>query len=725
MKLFQDRPIKTKLIAIAMLVSACALVTASASFLTYDWISARRGAIARVGTLAEVVAANSTAALAFDNREDATATLALLEAEPHVTTACLYRTDGSRLAGYARGGGALTCPIRTVVEKRASLVGDRITYLNPVRMMGAETVGVVWVQADTLNVRERFRTTAIIGLIVMLLCAGVAVFLASRLQSVISTPILTLVAASRRVSFEKNYSIRAERTGDDELGMLIDAFNEMLEQIQVRDQQLEDHRDHLDVEVRKRTREMELAIQELEAEIDQRQRAEERIRYLAYYDVLTGLPNRRLLEERLTGAIARRHEGEERPLALLFLDLDRFKEINDTYGHATGDQLLEQVAERLVRCVRESDHVSRWEDEDEPDATVSRQGGDEFTILLTSITRGHDASRVARRILEELQEPFPLPDRDVVIGASIGIAIHPDDGEDAESLIKHADTAMYHAKENGRNDFEYFTEDMKIAALARLGLETDLRRAVSNGEMTLHYQPQIDLVTGEICRLEALLRWHQPARGLVPPADFVAVAEECGLIMGLGEWVLREACAQMALWIADGLPPMRVGVNVSGHQFRKNALDEAVLAALDEASLPPHLLELEVTESSMIGNEDEAIESLSRLRAHGISISLDDFGTGYSSLSYLQRLPLDSLKIDRSFVHHLDESEQDYSIVAATLTMAHGLGLEVVAEGIENETQLAILKSWGCDYGQGFHFSHPLPAEEIPLLLARWNDYED
>jgi diguanylate cyclase (GGDEF)-like protein len=717
MRPFQHSPIKRKIVLISLFASGVSLLLSSSIFVAYEFVSARRSTVARVETMARVLADNSIAGSAFADDEGTRLDLEALRAEQQIVAACFYDLQGEHLVRPSRSIGA-DCPRRAPDFVGHRFDGEEVSYVLPVVMQG-ENVGTVLVRAHGTVVSSQLQRYIVVVCMVMAASAVVALLLASRLQRVISQPILSLVATSRRVSFEKNYTIRADRYGDDELGLLIDSFNEMLGQIELRDHELERHREHLDDEIKTRTQELEQVIEELQDEITQRQIAEEKIRFLADYDVLTGLPNRRLLKERLEGAIGDCQRSDRRPLALLFLDLDRFKEINDSYGHATGDQLLEEVAERLTGCVRGSDQVSRPEGE-APSATVSRQGGDEFTILLTGINTGHDASRVASRILHALEKPFSLPERDVVIGASIGIAVFPDDGLDAETLIKHADTAMYHAKENGRNDFEYFSESMKAAAIDKLELEADLRKAIDEQQFSLFFQPLVDLETWHVKGLEALIRWRHPTRGLVSPQAFIPAAEECGLIIAIGDWVLHEACRQSAEWQAQGLPPVRISVNVSSQQFRKGELLRTVADALGTANLGPELLEIELTESSMLENEVEAIDACERLKELGVRIALDDFGTGYSSLSYLHRLPLDSLKIDRSFIADLGQDDVNHhGIVTAIITMAHGLGLEVVAEGIESSPQVVTLCAWGCDLGQGYHFGHPKPANEIDQLLRR------
>lgn len=712
---FADIAIRQKLTLLSLLAVVVALLLTVSALAVYEFRSAHTRSRSHLTTLAEIVGDTNHATFEFRDARDAARTLAVLGREEAVVLACFYEADGAYLAGYSRG--ERSCPRRAgdgrVEPRRFGL--DEIRHLRWILDDRGQRLGAVELYSDLREVHARLR--AFLGIVGAVLCLSVAVAwaLAFRLQRFISRPIKRLVEVARRISSEKNYALRVEGAGDDELGRLIQSFNDMLDQIQARDRQLERHRDTLDEEVQTRTLELEKAVVDLQDEIEQREKAEERIRFLAYYDVLTGLPNRQLLRERLDRAIADgRHDGGK-PLALLFLDLDRFKEVNDSYGHATGDELLEQVADRIVGCVRGSDQVTR------PDGgtTVSRQGGDEFTVLLTGLQGHHDASRVARRILEALQEPFALPEGDVVIGASIGIAIHPDDGEDSDTLIKHADTAMYHAKGAGRNDFEYFSESMKLEAVRKLTLEAELRRALEEEQFELVYQPIVSLETEMIVGVEALLRWDHPERGRLRPGDFIAVAEETGLIVPIGEWVLDRACHQAAEWERQGLRPIRIAVNVSTRQFRKGSLLDAAEAALAASGLSPERLEIEVTESTMLQNEEEAIRVLRELRSRGVRVALDDFGTGYSSLSHLRRLPLDSLKIDQSFVQALADAPERDSIVSAIIAMGHGLGLTTVGEGVEDEGQLFVLRVKSCDEVQGNLLAGPLAPQAIPEALDR------
>ena len=436
--------------------------------------------------------------------------------------------------------------------------------------------------------------------------------------------------------------------------------------------------------------------------------AEQRLFDLAHLDNLTGLPNRLLFLDRLRHGLAQAKRHETR-LALLFVDLDRFKNVNDTLGHHIGDELLKQVAQRLTTCLRESD-------------TVGRLGGDEFAVLLPDIAGEKNAETVARKIVAALGQPFHLAGQDLFCGASIGIALHPEDAAEPEHLMQYADTAMYQAKEAGRNTWRFHTPALNERAQARLRLDADLRLAVQRGEFELYYQPKLDLRNGQIVGVEALLRWHHPLRGLVSPLEFVPVLEDTGLINEVGHWVIASACRQLKAWHETGLTTMSVAVNLSARQFEGGgeaaALAVSVAGILRESGLAPQFLELELTESALMSNADAIAAALAELRGLGLRISVDDFGTGYSSLSYLKRFPLDAVKVDRSFIEDIAADPDDASITRAVITMAHNLKLKVIAEGVESEGQLALLAASYCDEIQGFLFSKPVPATEMEAMLV-------
>lgn len=425
--------------------------------------------------------------------------------------------------------------------------------------------------------------------------------------------------------------------------------------------------------------------------------------HLAQHDFLTDLPNRVLLNDRISQAISFA-ERYTKQLAVMFVDLDEFKRINDALGHTIGDKLLQAVASRLVACVRRSD-------------TVSRLGGDEFVVLLTQVEHAEDAAFISKKILSSLAEPFSIDQKHVDINASIGVSTYPGDGQDAEILIHKADTAMYAAKQLGRNNCQFFKADMQARVMERQSLEGSLRHALSRNEFTLHYQPKIDLKTGETSGVEGLLRWQHPTRGLVPPVLFIPVAEESGLIVPIGQWVLLEACRQTRIWMDAGLPPIRMAINVSAAEFTSKDFLSRVRAALISTGVDPHNLELELTETVLMRDAESAVRILLALKAIGVQLAIDDFGVGYSSFSYLQRFPLDALKIDRSFINEISAAGEGATILSAMIDIGLSLKHRVVAEGVETLEQLHFLQKRGCSEGQGYLFCHPMIAEEFAEFL--------
>jgi len=441
------------------------------------------------------------------------------------------------------------------------------------------------------------------------------------------------------------------------------------------------------------------------ADISEVKRSQQELDFLANHDPLTELPNRRLFNDRLDHALARVARDDE-ALAVLFLDLDEFKNVNDSLGHPVGDQLLQQVAQRLLGRVRQTD-------------TLARIGGDEFLLLLEAIGGPEEAELVTRDILDAFQAPFHLAGQEISLGASMGISVYPEDGTDTETLVKNADAALFRAKGEGRNQFCYYTRELTESAAERLQMERELASAVENDELVLHFQPKVDLSTGAIQGAEALVRWHHPERGMVSPAKFIPLAEETGLILPIGEWVLRHACRQVCAWAEAGLLPGRVAVNISAVQLQRQEVPGLVERVASEEGCPLNRLELEVTEASIMQDTAVSASSLSALRAQGVELSLDDFGTGYSSLGYLKNLPLDTLKIDKSFVQDVPEDASDTALVRTILGMGQSLGMNVVAEGVETEEQAGFLLTEGCGGAQGFLYARPLPADEFESLMRQ------
>lgn len=436
-------------------------------------------------------------------------------------------------------------------------------------------------------------------------------------------------------------------------------------------------------------------------DITEKKQSEEKMKFMAYHDALTGLPNRRLFNHCLTDALANAHRTKQKT-AVMFVDLDNFKRINDSLGHAVGDQLLKLAVERFAACVSAKD-------------IISRLGGDEFAIILEGISR-KQAAAVAERIIDSCNQPFLIEGHELFVSPSIGISFYPEDGDSIEHLVKNADVAMYDAKDQGKNTYQFYTSEMNEAISRRMELENHLRKAVEREEFSLYYQPQVDLKTGRMIGVEALIRWEHPEWGTVSPADFIPLAEETGLIVPLGEWVLKTACRQLRDWLDAGLPSIRVSVNLSSRQFYQNDLVERISQILQQTGLDPQHLKLEITESMTMG-VDYALEALGKLKKLGVQLSMDDFGTGYSSLSYLKNFPIDQLKIDQSFVRDIIRSRKDAAIVKTIIEMAHNLDLKVTAEGVETEEQLNWLKLQECDEAQGYYFSKPLTVEQFEQMM--------
>ena len=447
-------------------------------------------------------------------------------------------------------------------------------------------------------------------------------------------------------------------------------------------------------------------------DISERKRTEEQIRRLAYCDSLTGIPNRQAFLETLERELHRSKVGNKK-FAVLFMDLDSFKRINDTLGHNVGDDLLKIVSERLRETIRPSDLVSRVDSA----SNLARLGGDEFTILIPDLERVENALNVAHRVKEAMRRPFVIEGNEIFVTASIGISLFPEDGDDCDSLLKYADTAMYHAKNCGKNNAKLYSSSLTMQIMSHVKLEVGLRKALKNDELYLLYQPQIDVRSAEIVGVEALVRWRHPERGIISPNEFIPLAEETGLIVPIGEWVLRTACTQARAWQRQTQRSLRMAVNLSAKQFKDENLTQIVMSALHDTGLEPKLLELELTEGTLMDDARATMVTLDQLRAIGVYLSIDDFGTGYSSMNYLKRFDVRALKIDKSFICGLPQDSENAAITRAIIAMAHGLKMAVVAEGVETDEQLVLLEQYGCDMVQGFYLGHPSPQDSILLML--------
>ena len=560
-------------------------------------------------------------------------------------------------------------PLKAVFNGRSS-------YITGIPLHDNLHLLAVLPEREITEIRNRLALSVIAIMLVSILITSGALFLI--LQRLVIGPISRLGVLSREIG-RGNLDIESGLNSTDEIGTLGTAFEVMAGSLR---------------------------------------KSDEQIRYVAYHDTLTGLPNRAMFQDYLNQVIAQARRNR-RQAALLFLDIDDFKRINDTLGHETGDLLLQRIAERLTNCLRGTDYVAQMAGSDMPDEFLARLGGDEFIILLPDISDRHGPGILAHRLIEALSQPFLMSDHEFYVGASIGITLYPDDGERSEELVKNADLAMYHAKELGKNNYQYYLESMNSLAHERLALENKLRRALDDDQLCLHYQPQVDATSGRIVGVEALLRWFDPDKGLIPPDVFIPVAESSGLILPIGEWVIKTACRQAKSWQNAGLSKIMVSVNISGVQFARQNVPDVIDAALAESGLPPEYLEAEITESVIMEQPERAIEQLAAMKDLGVDIALDDFGTGYSSFSYLHRFPIDTLKIDRSFIADICKKSEHAEIVAAIIAMSHILKLRVIAEGIEEEEQLRLLSDKDCDVAQGYLFSRPLPAEEMAQLLAK------
>lgn len=818
MNRFLDFSIRKKLVVLTVLISGAALLLFTVATITRSLLIEPQKVAEHVGILAAVIAENTASPLMLNDPLAAAKTLSALRAEPSIAYAYVYDSNHQPFAGYAKGqtkaGGTLNSRHHTRHQAMiaAQAAGDRVEeghveVFRPILHQG-KRLGTIFIEADLGRLHTLLAwdiaTIAAISLLALLL----AVILASRLQRVISQPVIQLAQTAARVSQEGVYGLRAQKTGHDEIGALVDSFNDMLAQIELRDEKLaelleartgertflqniidavpdpimvigSDYRvllmnkvaslstkspgqpgggpilchqishhsaiscgDHLCPmdEVRLHLQPLvvehehyngdgQLRVMEVSAaplldkngnfigivesarDITERRQAEmallknqQYLDHMAHHDPLTGLPNRLLFQDRFQQAILKA-DREHKMAALLFLDLDRFKYVNDSFGHQVGDQLLQAVALRLKSCVREMD-------------TVARLGGDEFAVTLEGIEGADTASHVAGKIIEALASPFEIEQLELFIGTSIGISLYPADGEDAGTLAKNADSAMYLAKEAGRGNFQFFTPAINATASRRLTLENHLRRALERNELKVYYQPQVDLERQKIVSAEALLRWENPEMGSPLPAEFIPIAEESDLIVSIGEWVMETACAQIKAWDKAGLPPLRVAVNLSARQFRQRDLLTSAQRILSAHQLSPNRLDLELTENILHKNIEAAINLMKQIKDAGILLSIDDFGIGYSSLSHLNRFPLNHLKVAQAFVRDIPLDKSSTVIAQAVIFLARNLGLSVIVEGVETAEQLHFFQHLECNLVQGNYFSPPLPADEFVKLLG-------
>jgi diguanylate cyclase (GGDEF)-like protein len=665
-------------------------------------MNTRQVASDNLSTIAGIIAANSTAAILFGDTAAATQTLGFLESYDNIQAAAIYDATGELFATHTKAAHEREFPEPDLLQENIQFRNSHIELDLPITYQG-ETIGAVYLRSNINAINQRLSMFLRIVAAVLLASLLLTIALSTRMSRIITDPLLRLSDIACKITTEKNYSLRVAGRAKDELGDLIANFNAMLDEIQARDNALEEHKHMLEDRVLQRTRELKTANLELEGAKEKAESVARRMKYHAHHDDLTGLPNRALLKDRLSTELAHARR-QQTILALLFLDLDRFKLINDSLGHATGDQLLRVISRRLSSCIRDED-------------TVARLGGDEFMVLLPRISGSADAGRIGRKIIDCLVEPVSCNGHELHITTSIGISVYPYDGGDAETLVKNADISMYRAKELGRNKVVYYTAEMNTGSRKQLALETNLRKAVDNGDLQLHFQPKIDTNKNSIIGVEALLRWEHPGMGYISPLEFIPIAEDCGLIAPIGEWVLHAAFTELGKWHARGHENISIAVNLSSSQLVQPGLENIIEEALAAAGIAPGMAELEITENVAMQNIDSAISTLTKLKELGARITMDDFGTGYSSLGCLRRLPIDIVKIDHSFVRGIPESSEDALIAQAIIAMVRSLNLSLVVEGIENARQLRFFRQQGCNIVQGYLFSEPVRAADMLKIL--------
>lgn len=702
---FPDRALPLKSISVRLkliILTICgvALLLFSVTATVYDVYQARQDLQQKVLTMTDIVANQSTAALIFQDTAAAIENLNSLQAAPEVLVATLRLPDDSELATYRRSPNLMPLVCENCDTDGIHWVDGHLISVKTV-VLGGQVAGKLMIQVSLVRLNQQTRTYILLGLLLLAGAMGVALALALWLQRSITQPVEDLAEGMQEVARTGDYSIRVVPQTEDEMGRLTDGFNTMLGRIESQEKALARHHEELEMLVEQRTQQLKESMDKVEK--------------LAFFDELTGLANRILFKERVDLTLGHARQQKD-SFAILFLDLDRFKRINDSFGHHIGDLLLQKVAQRLLYCLRKTDMVSLREEE-ALEHCISRQGGDEFTLLLSELKSPEDAARVAQRIIKAISQPIHLEGYELVSTTSIGIAVYPEDGTTVDQLLKNADAAMYHAKMEGRNNFQFFRDAMHESSMRRLEVETELRQALEQKQLRVVFQPLIDLATESVYGAEALVRWTHPHLGEISPLEFIPVAEECDLIGPLTGYVLDQVGALLARWRSAGLPLVRVSVNISGARFGQQRLVEMTRQTIRKHQLVPRQLILELTENTLMQNRQETLDVLMALERVGVGIAIDDFGTGYSSLAYLKSFPIHALKIDKSFVDNVTSDPNDAAITRAIVAMAKSLDLEVVAEGVETAEQRDYLFNLGCHRFQGYLFGRPMPSEAFEVLL--------
>jgi diguanylate cyclase (GGDEF)-like protein len=673
-KLFNKLSLRGKLTFIITLTSCLVLLLTFVAIIALQRVSLRKDLLQEAQILSRGISANCASAMIINDPQKATLALESLSASSHVIGARLFNKSQMVFAEFyqnlARDPNIDELKAATILRQGHIFSPAYLDVFEPVIAEG-ETLGQLMLRVDLAKVDNVLIRYIWIGAAVFFIYSILAFLLANGLQRLISEPIKSLSLSMQMISRDKNYSHRVQKISHDELGSLFDGFNEMLAEIEIRDQELLNSKIHLD--------------------------------YLAHHDPLTKLANRLLFHDRLEHSLARAKRMKSR-LAILYIDLDRFKNINDSLGHHLGDDVLCTVTERLNVLVRDAD-------------TLARLGGDEFVIILEQFKKTDDIGRYVEKLLRELSQPIEISDQKLHVTASVGISLYPEDGDDVDSLMQTADIAMYQAKGKGNGICRFYSADMNVNARESLLLENQLRDALKKKQLLLYYQPQFELKTGRLIGFEALIRWNHPDLGLVSPLDFIPLAEESGLIVPIGEWLLHTAGKQVKKIQEQWKLPLVMAVNISPRQFLHPSLVQTVAEVLYRTKLKPRFLELEITESMVMGNVDQAISKMNEFNKMGVQLAIDDFGTGYSSLEYLKKFPISKLKIDQTFVRGLGSDANDAAIVNSVIALGKSMNLKVIAEGVETVEQLDFLKKEGCDQGQGYLFSKPLPVAELTPLL--------
>ncbi|TQV88992.1 EAL domain-containing protein [Aliikangiella coralliicola] len=679
--------IRSKLIAIILLMSAGSLAVGMLGIGVNYYQTSQEALIADAETQAGLLATNAAVPVSLGSKEVLKKVLnsAVLSGQ---FGAAIFDNTGHIMAVRDEDNTEFyISEAEYKSEKHAIWGGDRLYVWSPIlQQQDGEYSGIVYLKISTEKFYSKIQAFTLMSIVIVIALLFLVYLISLRMQRMISGPLVELEDISRKVSGSGNYAIRVPYYGEDEIGSLARSFNQMLETIELNQKE----RDSANEALQLNKKRLERAVKDLQ--------------YLANYDSLTQLPNRALCMDRIKYAL-KRASRTSTMVSILFLDLDHFKDVNDSLGHAVGDQLLKATSQRLLEKIRSED-------------TLARLGGDEFVIILNEIRDTEDVITIVEKIVSSFEAPFRLSNYEVNTTVSVGVCMFPNDGADVDSLMKAADAAMYKAKEVGRNTYEFYEAELNQLAIRRHQLANELRQAIKNEELSLVFQPQLNIKANKVIGAEVLLRWHHPILGNISPAEFVPIAENTGLIKEIGAWVLDNACAKIAECQKEGID-IRLAVNLSALQFRQVDLPESIASVMQSHRIPPRLLEVEITESMLMRDVSQAIDILERLKEMQIRIAIDDFGTGYSSLSYLRRFPLDALKIDRSFIDELVVDADDTAITLAIISMAKSLRLEVIAEGVETAQQKEFLAQNNCDDIQGYHFSRPLNYQEFTDFLKK------